>query len=75
MSKARTIARRRFSPWQVFELPGGYAVEDAEGRRLGTFYGGTDPGAVNHSGVLTIEDARQMAFDFARLPELLRRID
>jgi hypothetical protein len=75
MSQARTIARRRFSPWQVFELPGGYAVEDAEGRRLCTFYGRADSGTATHAGVLTIDEARQMALDFARLPELLERIE
>lgn len=75
MSKARTIARRRFLPWQVFELQVGYAVEDAEGRRLGTFYSRTDPSTAKQPGVLSIEDARQMAFDFARLPELLGRIE
>ena len=31
-------AQRRFPPpWRVVELPGGYAVEDANGQRLGTF--------------------------------------
>jgi hypothetical protein len=57
----------------VFELQGGYAVEDAEGRRLGTFYGRADPGTAEHAGILTIDEARQLAFDFARLPELLGR--
>ncbi len=72
MSKARTIARRRFPPWQVIELQGGYAVEDAEGHWLGIFYGKADASAAKQAGVLTLEEARQMAFDFARLPELLK---
>ncbi len=41
-----TIAKppRRFpAPWQVVVLPGGYAVEDATGQRLATFYGRADP--------------------------------
>ena len=34
---------RRFPPpWQVVVLPGGYAVEDATGQRLATFYGRAD---------------------------------
>ncbi len=71
MSDARTITRLRFPPWQVCELQGGYAVEDAEGRRLGTFYGKSDPVEARQTGLLTLEEARQTAFDFARLAELL----
>jgi hypothetical protein len=72
VSKARTIARRRFPPWQVLEVQGGYAVEDAQGYRLCIFFGRTDPSTVKQAGVLTLDEARQMAFDFARLPELLK---
>jgi len=52
---------------------GSYAVEDAEGRRLGTFYGKTDPVEARQAGLLTLEEARQTAFDFARLVELLNK--
>jgi hypothetical protein len=71
MFDARTIARLRFPSWQVYELQGGYAVEDAEGRRLGTFYGKADPVEAREAGLLTLEEARQTAFNFARLVELL----
>lgn len=74
MSKARMLAQRRFPPWQVFELQGGYAVEDAQGRRLGTFYATTDTSTAKHAGALTLDEARQMAFDLATLPELLQRV-
>ena len=72
MSKVRTIARRCFPPWQVLELQDGYAVEDATGYRLGVFYGRADPSSARQAGVLTLDEARQMAFEFARLPELLK---
>ena len=71
MFDASTIARLRFPPWQVCELQGGYAVEDAEGRRLGTFYGKPNPVEARQAGLLTLEEARQTAFDFARLVEQL----
>jgi hypothetical protein len=71
MPNAHTIVRLRFPPWQVCELQEGYAVEDAEGRRLGTFYGKADPVEARQAGALTLEEARQTAFDFARLVELL----
>jgi hypothetical protein len=63
---------RRFpAPWQVVVLPGGYAVEDATGQRLGTFYGRADPQSARVAGVLTMDEARRMAVNFAKLPELL----
>ena len=74
MPKVRTIERPLFPPWEVLELEGGYAVEDATGRRLGTFYGRPDPVTARQDGALTMEEARQTAFDFARLAEVLARI-
>jgi hypothetical protein len=73
MSKARTIARGQFPPWEVLELEGGYAVEDAVGRRLGTFYGRPDLVTARKDGALTMEEARQTAFDFAQLAERIAR--
>jgi hypothetical protein len=65
---------RRFPPpWRVVELPGGYAVEDSTGQRLGTFYGRADPYSARVAGVLTMDEARRMAVNFAKLPELLQR--
>ena len=58
-------------PWRIVELPNGFAVEDAAGQQLGVFYGRADPNTAGHTGVLTMDEARQMAVDFARLPELL----
>jgi hypothetical protein len=74
MPKLHTVERRLFPPWEVHELEGGYAVEDAAGRRLGTFYGRPDPVTARRDGALTMEEARQTAYDFARLAELLERM-
>jgi hypothetical protein len=71
MPDARIIARLRFPPWQVCELEGGYAVEDAAGHRLGTFYGKLDPVEARQAGLLTLEEARQTAIEFARLADLV----
>jgi len=61
------------APWRIVEIPNGFAVDDASGQQLGVFYGRADPNTAGHTGFLTIEEARQMAVDFARLPELLER--
>jgi hypothetical protein len=42
-------------------------------QQLGVFYGRADPNPAGHTGFLTIDEARQLAVDFARLPELLKR--
>jgi hypothetical protein len=60
-------------PWRIAEFPNGFAVYDATGRQLGFFYGRVDPNIAGHAGFLMIDDARQIAVDFARLPELLNQ--
>ena len=60
------------APWRIVELPNGFAVEDATGKQIGAFYG-RDPDIAGHTGIMTMDEARQMAIDFARLPELLKR--
>jgi hypothetical protein len=59
------------APWRIVEIPSGFAVEDATGVQLGVFYGRADPNTAGHTGFLTMDDARQMAFDFVKLPKLL----
>ena len=69
----RAMTTRFPPPWRIVEIPNGFAVDDASGQQLGVFYGRADPNEAGHTGFLTIEEARQMAVDFARLPELLKR--
>ncbi len=60
------------APWRIVELPNGFAVEDATGKQIGVFYGRA-PDIAGHTGIMTTDEARQMALDFAKLPELLNR--
>ncbi len=68
---ATSMTSRFPAPWRIVEIPNGFAVDDASGQQLGVFYGRADPNAAGHTGFLTMDEARQMAIDFARLPELL----
>src|SRR5882672_1283234 len=60
-------------PWRIVEIQNGFAVDDAAGRQLGVFYGRADPNTAGHTGLLMIDEAREIAVDFARLPELLEQ--
>ena len=60
-------------PWRIAEFPNGFAVYDATGRQLGFFYGRTDPNTAGHTGFVMIDEARRIAVDFARMPELLKQ--
>jgi hypothetical protein len=61
------------APWRIVEMPTGFAVEDATGQQLGVFYGRCDPNIAGHTGYLTIDEARELAINFAKLPELFQR--
>src|SRR5215831_696477 len=74
MPVAKQSMTSRFpAPWRIVEIPNGFAVDDATGQQLAVFYGRSDPNIAGHTGFLTIDEARQMAVDFAKLPELLTR--
>jgi hypothetical protein len=48
-------------------------VQDAGGQTVGWFYFRTDPLVAKTAGVLLKDEARRMAVNFARLPELLAK--
>jgi len=49
------------------EIPGGFRVEDADRRPLAYFYGRDD----RNADVLTLDEARRMAENVARLSDLV----
>jgi len=65
-----TVARSFLRPWSVIEIPGGFRVDDASGKRLGYFYAWSDANAAHPRGdVLTADEARRMAEEFAKIPK------
>jgi hypothetical protein len=65
---AATITSPFSAPWRIVEIPHGFAVEDATGQQLAVFYGLAEPNTARQTDSLTIDEARQMAVDFAKLP-------
>jgi hypothetical protein len=60
------------APWRIVEIPNGFAVEDASGKQIGVFYGRA-PDSAGPAGIMTMDEARQMAIDFAKLPGMIKR--
>jgi len=62
---------RRFpAPWKVERIPGGFKVLDAEGQSLAYVYGVADDPTIGKT--LTLDEARRIASNIAKRPELLR---
>ena len=66
------MSNRRFPPpWTVQRLPGGFKVVDASGQSLAYFYARENDNDAGTARVLTMDEARRLASNFAKLPELL----
>jgi hypothetical protein len=69
----RSMSGRGFpSPWTVEDHDACFIVRDANGQAFGYFYFEEDHGRRSAANLLTKEEARRIAVNFARLPELLR---
>ena len=56
----------RSLPWRLEKVPGGYAVRDAKGMLIAHVYGQEFPGSIG----MTLEQAKEIASQIAKLPEL-----
>jgi hypothetical protein len=67
---------RRFpSPWRADKVPGGYVVRDANGQALAYLYSRENEAEARQAKVLTKDEARRIAVNIARLPELLGKAE
>ena len=65
------LARRLPPPWTIEENNNACFIRDKNGQALGYFYFEDEPGRRSAAKLLTKDEARRMAPNFAKLPELL----
>jgi hypothetical protein len=67
--------QRRFPPpWSVEEQPSCFVVKDSKGQKLGYFYYEEESGRRSAAKMLSKDEARRIAANVAKLPQMLRAI-
>jgi hypothetical protein len=63
---------RRFpAPWTAEQMPGAFVVKDANGQTLAYCYGREKRADADIAKTLTMDEARRIAANIAKLPSLL----
>jgi len=67
------MTTRRFpAPWTAEQTPGGFVVRDANGQAIAYVYARDTAADAHIAHVLTTDEARRIASNIAKLPELLK---
>jgi hypothetical protein len=75
-SNAAAMTARRFPPpWSVDELEVCFVVRDHDGQQLAYIYFESEAGRRSAAKLLTRDEARRIASNIAKLPELLGKGD
>lgn len=67
------MARRFRPPWTVHSNDDAYWVQDADGKQFGFCYWRDDMAGITSAAILSRDEARRLATNIARLPQLLGR--